>query len=107
MRLIKKISVYTFIILLVISVYKDLSINSPISNQPDGVEFEKMPLNHTNVIKEKVQKGETVLSIVEKINKTGKNLDVEQILDDFQASNPNAHVYHLKADAFYFFPLYE
>src|SRR5699024_279531 len=105
MRLIKKISVYTFIILLVISVYKDLSINSPIPDK--RVEFEKMPLNHTNVIKVKVQKGETVLSIVEKINKTGKNLDVEQILDDFQASNPNADPYHLKADSFYFLPLYE
>src|SRR5699024_3675071 len=108
MKLLKKVSIYTFIILLVVSIYKDLSIHSPISNQPDDEdELKEMPHNNTNVVKVKVQKGETVLSIVERINKAEKNLDIEQILDDFKASNPNADPYRLKSDTFYFFPIYD
>lgn len=108
MNLIKKSFLYIFIILLLVSIYKDLYYGTIINNQTNDDNSAYTTVNKPHVIKVKVQQGDTVLSIVEKINETeNENLNIEMILEDFQAANPTADPFQLKANAFYYFPLYE
>lgn len=106
MQFIKKSSLFLFIILLIVSVYKDLFTGSSLPSHSNDTKIQDN-IPH-EVLKVKVKKGETVLSIVEKINQMEHNdLNIQSIMDDFQVANPNTDPYQLKPGMFYYFPLYK
>src|SRR5699024_9177704 len=90
MNNITKTLLYIFIILFVISLYKDLTIGTQLhstdNQQSDKYEKE---IKDINAMRVKVKQGDTVLSIVEQLNnKTINTMDIKQILADFKALNP-------------------
>ncbi|SFA70701.1 hypothetical protein SAMN04488072_101139 [Lentibacillus halodurans] len=108
MNSIKKLLLYTFIILFLISVHQDLTVGTPLNNNLDSqnnppiVEQENITF-----IKVQTNTGDTVLSIVEELNKQNNNdLDISQILDDFKALNPGVEPLHIQTGEYYYFPLY-
>ncbi len=104
MNFIKKLSLYVCIILFVMSIYKDVSPELRNENEKKNGPIDQP--GQFQIIKVKVQSGETVLSIVEDINQPLTDVDVESIILDFQALNPTTDPYQLKTGAFYYFPLY-
>lgn len=58
-------------------------------------------------IKVKVQPGDTVLSLMEKVNNYElDNLDIDKIIADFKQLNPLVNPYDLKINHYYYFPVY-
>ncbi|WP_164668594.1 hypothetical protein [Virgibacillus doumboii] len=111
MNNIKKTLLYMFIILFIISLYKDLTVGTPLNstnNQYEN-EYNSEEANDLTVMRVKVQQGETVLSIVEQINQQKINtMDIKQIIADFEALNPTVNdPEKLKTNTFYYFPVYE
>lgn len=105
MKLIKKCCFFIIIVLFLTSIYKDLHLN--ITGIHDMDRASDTVINNTEVIKIKVKEGETVLSITEKINHFEKEqINIKQIMLDFEEANPNVNPYRLKANRFYYFPLY-
>ncbi|WP_042145951.1 hypothetical protein [Paucisalibacillus sp. EB02] len=104
----KKTIVNIFIILFLISVYKDLTFGTDISTKNKIVDnpTENMDELPFDVIKVKINAGDTVLTVMEKLNPTWSNLNIEQILQDFSSLNPNINPNHLQQNHFYFFPKY-
>ncbi|PAV29050.1 hypothetical protein CIL05_13805 [Virgibacillus profundi] len=103
MNFLKKLFIYGLILLFIISIYKDLTPETP-----DEIK-NNMPVElKLSVLQMKVEPGETVLSIVEKINNDSiQLLDMEQILTDFNIANPQIKdPYNLKEGSFYYFPVY-
>lgn len=104
----KRFLLYVFVILLFISVSKDLT-----ENKQDSVEYKEIVApHHTNtdftIMHIKIKPGDTVLSIVEEINDHNiQKLDAKQIIADFQSINPNADPYHIQPHLFYYFPKYK
>lgn len=106
MYFIKRLFLYLFIILLLISVYKDIMSGHHIPGD-QLVENKQSVSMDFQVTQIKVKPGETVLSIIEKINNHDiQTRSVSQIIDDFKLANPNTDPYQLKAGNFYYFPLY-
>lgn len=104
-----KLSVYLFIILLIIAAYHDLnpdelnpkliSENSPSSN------YANKSLNF-QVISYQIQPNEQFLSIIEKLNPNSV-IYIDQFINDFQALNPTANIYQLETAHIYLFPIYD
>ncbi|GAA0443229.1 hypothetical protein GCM10008983_20520 [Lentibacillus halophilus] len=103
----KRFILYMFIILLVISIYKDMTTGI----LPDT--SSKLTTDNTHetekltVVRVKAGKGDTVLSIVESINELNNQVAVSKILDDFRSINPDTDPFHVKSGEYYFFPLYK
>lgn len=55
----------------------------------------------------KVKPGDTVLTIVEKINVNGPPVSMNQMILDFQNLNPEVNVHKIKVDQIYQFPVYQ
>lgn len=100
MDFIKRISLFTLFLLLIISIYKDLSVRStPIDNVNS--------LNGVSVVKVKIQPGDTVLSVTERVNNyTIDKLDLEKVISDFKELNKFADPYNLQINKHYYFPIY-
>ncbi|MBP1947552.1 hypothetical protein [Virgibacillus litoralis] len=106
-----KTIIYILIALFVISIYKDLSIGTTLTSinrnkQPQ----EEYVTNTKNIsaMEVKVNQGDTLLTIVEKINpQLTNNLDVTKIVSDFKALNPTVDPKQLQPNEFYSFPIYE
>src|SRR5699024_8864667 len=97
---------YVFLFLLLASIHKDLSAGTP---PPDETSKDstRQSAGDFSVIQVKALSGETVLSIVERINPAATHLiEIEQIMDDFKALNPDADPHHLKQNTYYNFPRY-
>ncbi|MEN2765971.1 hypothetical protein [Ornithinibacillus xuwenensis] len=93
-------------ILFIISVYKDLNSGTPTEGGDQthtDQQLERVPFD---VIKVKITTGDTVLSVVEKINPSMEQFQMEQIEKDFSSLNPHIDPTHIKANHFYFFPKY-
>jgi len=108
MGLLKRLCLYLFIILLSISIYKDVTGGLFTSEHKPTLEHIK--LNHLNasIIKIKVEPGDTVLSITEQINDfTDTPLNLQQILTDFKHYNPNINPNDLHVNEFYYFLKYD
>ncbi|HEY4602652.1 MAG TPA: hypothetical protein VIG73_15425 [Cerasibacillus sp.] len=105
MRILKKSGIFLLFLLLLISIYKDITIDkqldSPLVKQDQMIRF--------HVIKRQIETGETVLSIIEEIHGGNRphTLNIKQILADFKMINPNSNPYQLKDGHFYFFPKYD
>lgn len=109
----KRMIAYLFILLFIISLYKDITGNTVIDlqNEEKSVHPDlEIIQEHKNykVVSVKVDYGETALSIIEKINNQNdmKKVNIEDILSDIQYLNPNVNLYDLKPNNTYFFPLY-
>jgi hypothetical protein len=105
----KKLVLTILIILFMISIYKDIyvgtnlstpnnHVSTPMESSQSGESFE--------AIKVKVAPGDTVLTVVERLNPDFTNYDVKKVLYDFSTLNPNQDPERLKMNHFYFFPKY-
>jgi len=108
MSFLQRVSILSFIILLCVSIYKDLSKDiyflSEVPNNPTVAQLS----NQFSTIKVKVEQGETLLSIVENINRNNTDqLDIQKIMTDFININPQVDPYNLNVGAYYYFPLYD
>ncbi|MFZ3578622.1 LisM domain containing protein [Virgibacillus sp. DJP39] len=93
---------FFLVILLFASIYHDITLGSfPLNNELQKTKT----VSYDKKVYVKVLPGETVLSIVERYNKT-KTVNIDQIISDFKKLNPHAESYQLKSYQFYYFPLY-
>ncbi|MDY0405557.1 hypothetical protein P5G51_009230 [Virgibacillus sp. 179-BFC.A HS] len=111
MAFLKRMCFYLMIALLLWSIKDDLT-NKQLQSQQELQPSEiTMTANERKqayeVVKVKVNKGETVLTIIEKLNKAPLRVSTEQMLTDFRTANPRADPYHLQPGMFYYFPMYE
>lgn len=111
MNFTKRLLFYVVIILLIVSLYKDITIGTPFINDSklDQIQqiYPKDFQHNLSVAQVRVQHGDTVLSITERVNHQLPELDIEKIITDFKAINPNIDPYHLQTDTFYYFPVYD
>ncbi|HLR80656.1 MAG TPA: hypothetical protein VK119_08790 [Bacillota bacterium] len=105
MDFIKKTCLYLCFILLVMSIYKDLSSEIPSEDPNKYGTLDEYSTDFT-IIKVKVQPGDTVLSIVEEVNGQIQESSIEKVMTDFKALNPTTNPYQLQTGNFYYFPLY-
>ncbi|SDK54336.1 hypothetical protein [Sediminibacillus albus] len=114
----KKTFIFILIILFISSVYKDLTVGTPVPGKDNGTAVsmpEKPEQSSGNKQKEtdafqilevKVHPGDTVLTIVEDINRRDTQLSIEQVIKDFQTLNPDADPHQIEPDMIYKFPVY-
>ena len=99
----KKICLFTCIILLILSLYNDIKKNNSFHTQPDQT---MNVTENMHTVKVKVQAGDTILSVSERINGDHlQNIKIEDILQDFY--DVNQGVKQLTPDNSYFFPVYK
>ncbi|WP_010531008.1 hypothetical protein [Lentibacillus jeotgali] len=108
MNSMKRLLIYFFTILLLVSIYKDLTVGTPIDSRPEiQHDTETVEQESLTAVEVQVNKGDTVLTIVEELNhQNDKELDISQIQADFKALNPNAEPLHIEPGKYYYFPLY-
>lgn len=100
--------IYVFIILFIVSIHKDLTVGTPLNNKPE-IHYDNNTIVQESLTatKVKVNKGDTVLSIVEELDhQNDKQLDISQIQADFKALNPNVETLHIEPGKYYYFPSY-
>jgi hypothetical protein len=104
----KKTIINIFIILLLVSIYKDLTLGTDISHniKREDNPTEGLDKQAFDILKVKIEAGDTVLTVMEKINPSLSDLNIEQIMEDFSLLNPNIDPNHLQSNRFYFFPKY-
>ncbi|WP_188453643.1 hypothetical protein [Virgibacillus oceani] len=105
MNFLQKSGIFLIILLLIVSVYKDLTSGSFESDEKK-IQFNTDQVSKKyKVIKVKVQSGDTVLSIMEEVNNNSKSLDITKLLSDFNAIN-DVDPHNLRVGHYYYFPLY-
>lgn len=105
----------SLILLMIISIYIDLSVGTPISTTiHQKNEKEMTSPNHYEqysdsfqVISYHFQNGDTLLSVFDHFHSNEQSINIEQALTDFQALNPTTNIYQLKAETTYLFPVYQ
>jgi hypothetical protein len=102
----KRIILYIFIILLVASIYKDLSLRNAGINHLHYKELQTTEDSQYSILKVRVDIGDTVISIVEDLHDGNLNVSAETIMNDFQHLNPNTHPNSMQPESYYYFPLY-
>ncbi|SDQ49540.1 hypothetical protein SAMN05216232_1815 [Virgibacillus subterraneus] len=111
MNNILKTFIYILIALFFISIYKDLSIGTTLTSINKTKQPQEEYVTNTkniSVMEVKVHHGDTLLTIVEKINpQLTNNLDVTKIVADFKVLNPTVDPKKLQPNEFYSFPIYE
>lgn len=107
MYTLKKLALYTFIILLIVSIFQDITINNNMNIENNTKK--KMDANEVYTIAHvKVLPGDTIFSIVESLNEDSiSTFHSDVIIKDFKELNPTTDPYKLKPDTFYYFPLYQ
>ncbi|MFD1066383.1 hypothetical protein [Oceanobacillus locisalsi] len=105
MEFLRRISLITFIILVVASIFQDLShfdetIPSPDNENLEVPSFEAVPV--------KVTPGDTVLSITEEIQTiSAASVSVEHILTTFESLNPTTSSNEIVIHEIYYFPRFQ
>ncbi|MEN2464994.1 hypothetical protein [Ornithinibacillus sp. FSL M8-0202] len=102
----KKFILTVCIILLLISIYKDLNTGTNISKQNESQDSSLTENTAFEPIKIKTERGDTVLSVTERLNPTIHNINIEQIRIDFSTLNPTVDPDQLQVNRYYFFPKY-
>lgn len=116
----KRILKIVIILLFIISIGRDLTTgtfpaanistaNEHIEKAEEGKQLEPIQKNSFRYkrLQHKVTAGETVLSIIEKLNQNGPPVTIQQMLLDFSALNPDVDPHHIKTNNVYFFPVYQ
>src|SRR5699024_5155313 len=109
MQFIKRLSIYLLLILLFVSIYKDLTIDTTkIKSKSKSKITQFTDASEISSIRIRVDPGDTVLSIVEQVNKDNhiSKINITQIISDFEKINPDVDPYEIKPNNFYYFPLY-
>ncbi len=92
------------------SLYKDLTVGTPFFNDSkfDQIQqiYPKDRKSKLTVVQVRVQRGDTILSVTEKVNHQLPELDIEQMITDFKTINPNIDPYQLQPETIYYFPVY-
>ncbi|WP_112181328.1 hypothetical protein [Paraliobacillus zengyii] len=112
---IRKLFIYTFIILCLFSIFIDLKIGSPINytiddptltNDEDSKVIDSKEQLTFKVVSYKISVGDTFISVMDQINGQSLNWNLEQYVTDFSALNPKVDVHDLQENARYLFPQY-
>lgn len=104
----KKLSLIIIVFLVIISIYKDLTVGISPDNKYQAIDSKvSQSINDFSIVKAKVHGGDNLLSIAEQLNSTQfTNLDIQKVIEDFQLINPDVDPYNLQINNFYYFPLY-
>lgn len=100
----------TFAILVTIYViYIDLNEGtlSSTQKQEPSLEVQASPEDATNVFEQKVQSGDTVLSIVEHYSAGGLTVSLDTVVKDFQQLNDGLKPEDIQIGKTYIFPIYK
>lgn len=100
----------TFAILVTIYViYIDLNEGtlSSTQKQEPSLEVQASPEDSTNFFEQKVQSGDTVLSIVEQYSAGGISVSLETVVKDFQQLNDGLKPEDIQIGKTYIFPIYK
>lgn len=106
MRFITRISIYLLILLLFISIYKDLTTDiRKTAKTSVASEFSQSEMT---AVKREVQPGDTVLSVVEDLNKSNQTfqMNITKVINDFGKMNADIDPDQLQPHRNYYFPLY-
>lgn len=104
----KKTILTILIILFFISIYKDLTIGTTLStniNQETTENNSKTSL--FDVVKIKIVPGDTMLTVIERLNPEMNQINLELFIKDFTYLNPNVDPNKLQINRYYFFPQYK
>ncbi|WP_153461551.1 hypothetical protein [Sediminibacillus terrae] len=115
----KKALVTLFIILFIVSIFKDLTVGTinsiqQVEEQNDNSSESLEPSQNTaqqnatdyQALEVEVRPGDTVLSIIEEINRAEAVLSIDSIIADFQKMNPGTNPQQIQPGETYLFPLY-
>ncbi|MFC3039076.1 hypothetical protein ACFOGI_02280 [Virgibacillus xinjiangensis] len=107
MSFLKKSFLYIIAMLLCLSIYQDLfsgkSYRPLVEKAPYTDEWKEY-----EAIQIKAQPGDTVLSVVEKLNSSqADSLDIDQIIKDWRTINPTSNPHELVPSNYYYFPRYK
>ncbi|HEO8418627.1 LysM peptidoglycan-binding domain-containing protein [Niallia sp. FSL W8-0635] len=100
----------TFAILVTIYViYIDLNEGtlSSTQKQEPSLEVQASPEDSSNFFEQKVQSGDTVLSIVEQYSTGGISVSLETVVKDFQQLNDGLKPEDIQIGKTYIFPIYK
>ncbi|MGM8364597.1 hypothetical protein ACLIBG_03840 [Virgibacillus sp. W0181] len=102
----KRMAIYLFVILLLMSIYNDLTKGTPLKSKDFFAEDEVVTPKEIGVVKIQAHHGDTILTLSEKLEqtRTGK-INMKDIITDFKTLNPDADPYKLDPGAYYYFPL--
>src|SRR5690625_747539 len=101
----KKICLYTIIILLIMSLYNDIRKGYNYQKRSLSKEPKISVTNENPTVKVKIQPGDTILSVSERINGDHlQHIKMEDVMKDFQKVNPD--VKELRPNTYYLFPIY-
>lgn len=93
---------YTLCVFIILSIYKDFTRVEENSVHPPAEQLDK-----TYAVQRTVQRGDTMLSIMEDIHgDTEFFLHTDEVLNDFKAINNGADPFELTTHQSYYFPLY-
>lgn len=111
MYFLKRLTIYLVIILLIISLYKDVTKGMIPFNDSKSDHFQQIYTSNSNkdlaTVAVRVQPGDTLLSIIEQINgQTNTVINMEQMILDFQALNPHTDPFYLEPNSIYYFRKY-
>lgn len=104
MHVLRRFGIYAIIVSVLYAVYQDLTTSHTPAEHSNEVIREEINFQVKQI---KVQPGDTVLSIMEKLHENFDSMQIEQIMHDFQLLNPNADPYSLKEGTLYYFPYYD
>ncbi|GAB4073433.1 LysM domain-containing protein [Barrientosiimonas marina] len=109
----KKITKFLFIlciILFLVSIYNDLTNGTVLQTDLNSHDHQPEKQLQLTAVKVKVQTGDTVLSIVERLSDQDQSMNqqnVSQIMTDFKTLNPDTSPLEVEAGDYYYFPVYD
>ncbi|WP_010650898.1 hypothetical protein [Oceanobacillus massiliensis] len=106
MYTLKRFFLFIFIILLFISIYQDITTEVDTNKQESEMITPGSSGNYS-IAHVKVVPGDTVLSIIEDMNKSNlEQLNMKLAIEHFEALNPTTDPLNLKPHTVYYFPVY-
>lgn len=105
----KKFLAFIAVIIVIYSVYIDLNFGTiPFTSQASAKIEKTTPLEKQATFKTtKVKPGETVLSIIEKINTSPLSISIERMVKDFEQLNNGMKPEEIQIGQVYKFPIYD
>ncbi|PAE08970.1 hypothetical protein CHI12_03910 [Terribacillus saccharophilus] len=110
----KRIGIFLFCCALFMSIWKDLTIGSPVPATPTETTTEETETDEKQEMTQEtfqpvllqVKQGDTLLSVANELNNHDLRVTMEQVIVDFEELNPGKDPYALDAGSAYYFPHY-
>lgn len=105
----KKLFAFLSIVFVIYIIYYDIKIGTLPAVKSETIEVVEEALDHEptkHSVEIEVKAGDTVLSLVEEINKNTPITSIEKVIKDFENLNPNTKADLLQIGKTYQFPLY-